>query len=119
MPSAEQPVVGVTLDCPKVCTGLPAIDVTTRSKRDGRGERAPTGLRGYRLDMSRDFTGAYLGVRRSGAHGLLACGWPDGRATWVQVLAVWQGHRVLVGFSTLTPPSWTSKMKWGAGWSLQ
>jgi hypothetical protein len=28
-------------------------------------------------------------------------------------------YRVLAESSTLTPPSWTSKMKWGAGWSLQ
>jgi hypothetical protein len=48
----------------------------------------PADLRGYRLDANQDFTGAYLDVRRRGAHGSggrcgsLAnlCSWP--RETW-------------------------------------
>jgi hypothetical protein len=50
--------------------------------------RSPADLRGYRLDANQDFTGAYLDVRRRGAHGSggrcgsLAnlCSWP--RETW-------------------------------------
>jgi hypothetical protein len=41
------------------------------------------------------------------------------RACWRAIIAVWRGHLVALKSSTLTPPSWTSKMKCGAGSSLQ
>jgi hypothetical protein len=61
----------------------------------------------------RSFTGLGLPVL-AGVRGRL-----DGPAAHVKIIAVWRDHLVPLRSSTLIPPRWTSKMKCGAGWSLQ